>query len=135
MLFYICVATLVIGIILCIIEYFSVRYSQALDIAAALFTIVGAFAVAISLTIIGFQYIGVNGYVAQCNERYESLTYQYENDIYDNDNDIGKSELMTSIREWNEDLAWRKENQKDFWIGTYIPNIYDQFEFINFNNQ
>lgn len=135
MLLWICIAILVIGIILCIVEYFRDRYSQALDIAAAVFTVVGAFAVAISLVIMGMNYIGVNGYVAQMNERYEILTYQYENDIYDNDNDIGKSELMTSIREWNEDLAYHKENQKDFWIGTYIPNIYDQFEFINFNNQ
>ena len=37
---------------------------------------------------------------------------------------------MTDIQDWNEDLAKYREIQDDFWIGIYIPNVYDQFEFI-----
>ena len=55
--------------------------------------------------------------------------------MYDNDNEIGKKELMNQIQEWNEDLAWYKANQKDFWIGIFIPNVFDQFEFINLGYQ
>lgn len=75
-------------------------------------------------------YIGVDGNIAACEAQYESLVYQYENDLYDNDNDLGKKELMDEIREWNTDLARKQANQRDFWIGIFIPNIFDRFEFI-----
>ena len=37
---------------------------------------------------------------------------------------------MEDIREWNEDLSAKQANQNDFWIGIFIPDIYDQFEYI-----
>lgn len=60
-----------------------------------------------------------------------SLVYQYENDLYDNDNDIGKKELMTEIQDFNTSLVWHKHVQHDPWIGIYIPNIYDDLELID----
>lgn len=75
-------------------------------------------------------YIGTDASVAKWETQYESLTYQLENNLYDNDNDIGKKELMDEIREWNEDLAYCKEIQRNFWVGIYYPNVYDNLEFI-----
>ena len=86
--------------------------------------------VIVSCFVLIFSYIGIDGYIAKNEVRYETLVYQYENDIYDNDNDLGKRELMKDIQDWNEDLAKYQANQDDFWIGIYIPNIYDQFEYI-----
>ena len=93
-------------------------------------SVIGIFGIIASVVVLAINYIGIDGYIAQMNTRYETLVYQYENDIYDNDNDLGKRELMIDIQNWNEDLSSRRERQRDFWIGIYIPNIYDQFEFI-----
>lgn len=74
--------------------------------------------------------IGIKGQIAENEKRYESLVYQLENNLYDNDNDIGKKELYNQIQEWNEDLANGKALQHDIWVGIFYPNIYDHFEFI-----
>ena len=91
---------------------------------------IGIFGIIASVVVLAINYIGIDGYIARMNTRYETLVYQYENDIYDNDNDLGKRELMVDIQNWNEDLSSRRERQRNFWIGIYIPNIYDQFEYI-----
>ena len=93
-------------------------------------SVIGIFGIIASVVVLAINYIGIDGYIARMNTRYEILVYQYENDIYDNDNDLGKRELMVDIQNWNEDLSSRRERQRDFWIGIYIPNIYDQFEYI-----
>ena len=90
----------------------------------------GWVALAVSLIVLGVNCINLNGTLSKIRQRYESLTYQYKNDIYNNDNDLGKRDLMEDIQKWNEDLAWYREAQNDFWIGVFIPDIYDQFEYI-----
>lgn len=84
----------------------------------------------IMLVVIIVDNTNVDSYIAENQMRYEMLVYQYENDIYDNDNDLGKRDLMEDIQEWNEDLAYHRKAQDDFWVGIFYPNVYDQFEFI-----
>lgn len=72
----------------------------------------------------------IDAKIAANEQRYEALVYQVENDIYNNDNDIGKYELYNQVREWNEDLANGKAKQYNFWYGIFYPNIYDDFDYI-----
>lgn len=74
--------------------------------------------------------VGIDGKIASNEQRYEALVYQVENEIYENDNDVGKYELYNQVREWNEDLAKGKAMQNNFWIGIFYPDIFDKFEFI-----
>lgn len=131
MLFFVFIGILVISLV---IFY---KTSDRYLINAICFTLVllATIAIVVSLIIMGINYIGVDGYIAKMNTRYDALVYQYENDIYDNDNDLGKRELMKDIQSWNEDLAANRERQDDFLIGIYWPNIYNQFEFIQLDRE
>lgn len=84
----------------------------------------------VMLVIIIVKNVNVDAYIAENQMRYDMLVYQYENDIYDNDNDLGKRDLMEDIQSWNEDLAHHRKAQDNFWVGIFYPNVYDQFEFI-----
>ena len=98
---------------------------------AGICTIAVGLILAIFAAIILFcSYVGADAYRAMLETRYESLSYQWNNDFYSTEYEIGRMELVKQIREWNEDLAASKKLQRNVWIGAFIPNIYDEFEFI-----
>lgn len=70
------------------------------------------------------------GQIDAYQKRYEILTYQLKNNMYDNDNEIGKRNIYSKIERWNCDLAYRKKMQNNIFVGMFYPNIYDNFEFI-----
>lgn len=126
MIFWITLGVLVLGIIGVI------AFDEWSDwrCASSIVTAVSSAVIFFMLVYMVINYVGVDQYIERMNVRYETLTYQYENDLYDNDNDVGKYELMQDIREWNEDLAAKKVAQHNIWYGIFVPDIYDQFEFI-----
>lgn len=126
MLFFIFIALFAISV-LAIIHTDEMSGWHLLATIAVVLTLIALFISTIELASV---YIGADASVAKWETQYESLTYQLENNLYDNDNDIGKKELMDEIREWNEDLAYCKEIQRNFWVGIYYPNVYDNLEFI-----
>lgn len=124
MLFWIFLILLIVGVVMMFIIS-----DDYIPMSASIFAI-GLFGTIISVIFLCVSYIKLDGDVKSNQVRYDSLMYQYENCLYDNDNDVGKKELMSEIQSWNEDLAWHKTMQRDPWIGIYIPNVYDQFDFI-----
>ena len=128
MLFWMTIIVMILGLIL--FEILFEHDFELLYIISGVISLLAAAALLIEIAVLAVNYISVDGYIQKLNIRHDMLVYQYENDIYDNDNDLGKRELIEDIQNWNEDLASRKENQDDAWIGIFIPDIYDQFEFI-----
>lgn len=128
MLFWIFVILMIIGIVL-ILAYEYGDCHVLGDIGASM-TVLSFVVVAIMLVFIIAEHAGIDGYVASMNAKREALVWQLENDIYENDNDIGKYELMSEIREWNEGIVSGQALQDDFWVGIFHANVYDQFELI-----
>ena len=133
MLFWIFVGIFVVALVGVIVCYY-LDCDVGVDLTAILTGIFGL-AVVVSIAVMIDRYSHADADVAKYQQRYESLTYQYENDFYNNDNDVGKYELVSQIEYWNTDLAYRKTIQRDFWLGIYYPNIYDQFEFIKLDKE
>lgn len=133
MLFWVFVGIFVVALVLVIVCYY-LDCDVGVGLTEILTTMSGI-AIVVSIAIMANSYIHADANVAKYQKRYESLTYQYENDFYNNDNDVGKYELVSQIEYWNTDLAYRKTIQRDFWLGIYYPNIYDQFEFIKLDKE
>lgn len=134
MLFWTFVAVLIVGIICEVLYDNVVSVDDWVYNVGFSLIVISTIAITIYLGVLSCSYFGIDGQIAENTDRHESLTYQYENDLYDNDNDLGKKELMNEIRDWNEDLAWYRENQDDFWIGIFISNIFDQLDFIEYSS-
>lgn len=130
MLFWIFVIIAVIGAIILWFTKDDCGYGFDTNTFGMVLFWIGVVAIGISCLIFIFEYCCTEAYIAEKQVEYESLVYQYENDFYDNDNDLGKRELMTDIQTWNEFVAYYSKVQDSFWFGIYYANIYDRFEFI-----
>lgn len=135
MLFWLCIIVGIISIILFIIyESVSFKYDiieSLVSILGAILGVMSAAAIIFSLAAFCINYTGINGDIAEYKEHYNTLVFEVENNLYKDDvTTVSRHELVKEIQKWNCDLAKRKENQRDFWIGIYIPDIYDDFEFI-----
>ena len=102
-----------------------------IEVVSMFVSVASALVVLIMSIFVIIANVGVEGKIASNEQRYESLVYQLENEIYENDNDLGKYDLYNQIREWNEDLAIGKALQDDFWVGIFYADIYDEFDFIS----
>ena len=127
MLFWIFVIVTVVG---AIIWWFNRDGFMDWEAVGLVMFLIGLIAVLISCLIFIDEHGATDAKIAKNQAMYDSLVYQYENDIYDNDNDLGKRELIVDIQNWNKDLAYYRAVQDNFWLGIYYADIFDQFEFI-----
>lgn len=79
--------------------------------------------------------VGSESYLASMQEKRNALVYQLENDLYDNDNDLGKKELYSEIIEYNCDVAKGKIMQDNIWVYNLYSDVYDDLELIEFGER
>ena len=126
MIFWITLVAFVVFLVLAIVFADSWDF-EWLGMLSTVIAFVAGIAAAIMLVVIIVNNVGVEASIESNKQRYDSLVYQAENNMYDNDNDLGKKDLVNQIQEWNEDLARGKILQDDFWVGIFYADIYDEF--------
>ena len=124
MLFWIFVALLIIGIVVLLFTYH--------DDLGLLIIVLSAFAIVVSLIVIIVNYTTANAQVETNKERYKAIMYKAETESYYDEFGLLNKDVIDEIQEWNEDLVFNQEMQDNFWLGIYIPNIYDEFETIDY---
>lgn len=79
--------------------------------------------------------VGSESYLASMQEKRNALVYQLENNLYDNDNDLGKKELYSEIIEYNCDVAKGKIMHDNIWVYNLYSDVYDDLELIEFGER
>lgn len=98
-------------------------------LAVAAFLVIAAIVMGI-IILVGNS--GTEATLEDLRQRGEILEYQVKNDLYDNDNDLGKKELYSEIEDYNSTIVKGKAMQNDFWYGIFYPDIYDHLEPIDY---
>lgn len=137
MLFWSFIITIVVGIICIVAGWLMYKYTRFatewLQGCGWFLTVIGFIAAFIAGIFIIDSNAALDAKIAEKEQIRSSLVYQLENDLYDNDNDLGKKTLYDQIQNYNSNLAYYKGVQDDFWLGIFYPDIYDQFEFIEYS--
>ena len=136
MILWISIFVTVICLVICIIA--DNKYGGAWDSIYVISLVFAITAFVLSTFLGGISIIaraGADAYLASMQEKRSALVYQLENDIYDNDNDLGKKELYSEITEYNCDVAEGKIKQDNIWVYNLYCNVYDELELIEFPEQ
>lgn len=94
--------------------------------------VLSGFIMVIMIIVFVCNYIGINAQVEKTKERYNAITYKVESGACRDEFGLLNKEVIDEIQDWNESITYHKNIQKDLWIGIFIPNVYDQFETIDY---
>lgn len=150
MLFWIFVITIVLGIALIIgVSKISDKYSQSNEdnnkiveflyyndepfiFTGYVIALISGIIAVIMLTVIICSHCGIDAQVQKWRETYSALTYKLESGACRDDFGLLNKEIIDEIQHWNEDVAYKKRIQRDFWMGIFYPNVFDEFEAIDY---
>lgn len=127
MLFWVTLLVLIIGIVVSILE---IRWIINTDPLGIIITFTFGIIISIMLFVLIFSYITATSTRLAYEQRY-SLLLDEASVLRELDNySLTYTKFVVDIKEWNEEIVQYKALQRDFWIGIFIPNIYDGFDVI-----
>lgn len=70
---------------------------------------------------------------AALEEQYNALEFKAETEASRDELGLLNKEFVDEVQKWNINIARKKALQRNFWIGIFYPDIYDDFELIDLN--
>lgn len=141
MLFWLFVIVMAIGIVLLAIgrkcwdsdkHPFLWEHDSEICSAGGMIFMFSGFAVIIMTVILCYTYTNVGAKVEVNKERYAALEYKIESGACRDELGLLSKEVIDEVQEWNEDVVYYRNTQNNFWIGIFYPDVYDQFETIDY---
>ena len=144
MLFWLCLAILIIGIGLTVVsridwdykknKFFDFLYCNdgTFKIIGGITTFISGFIMIIMIIFLCCAHIGIDARVEKSKETYEAIIYKVESGACRDEFGLLNKEIIDEIQAWNESVIINQKMQNDFWIGIFCPNVYDQFETIDY---
>lgn len=75
--------------------------------------------------------IGVAGRICSMQEEYKGLIYKAKTESSRDELGILNKDFIDEVQAWNMNIASGQEWQHDFWVGIFVPPVYDGFELID----
>ena len=97
-------------------------------------TIFSAFAVIVMLFFIIVSHSNVEARLEREREIYDALTYKMESTTCRDEFGFLSKEVIDEVQEWNKDVRYYQTAQDDLWIGIFYPNVFDEFETIDYES-
>ena len=97
-------------------------------------TIFSTFAVVIMLFCIIFSHSNVEARLEREREIYDALTYKMESTTCRDEFGFLSKEVIDEVQEWNKDVRYYQTVQDDLWVGIFYPNVFDEFETIDYES-
>lgn len=123
------IAVLLFGIFCCFYKEHS-RHTWP-DICAILCSYFAGVILAIELTAILVVNVNPIGEKAAMDAERETLIYQLENETYKNDNNVGTTELLSAIAEYNGKILKIQAGRKNPWVSWFYAPYGEDLELID----
>lgn len=126
MIFWLAVIMLIVGAIIAIKSNDWVDTGFNIGLLGFALTLI----LAVSI-IVTYSTSGTRQKVLQNNQA--AIEYKIDSGIYSDKMNLLDKDIITEVKNWNAELIMKKDYQRNFWIGIFIPNIYDELEIIEYS--
>lgn len=105
---------------------------ESIRIAGWITSVLSGVVALVMLICIICAHTNVEARLEENREVYNALTYKMESTSCRDEFGFLSKEVIDEVQDWNQDVRYYQSAQDDFWVGIFIPNVYDEFKTIDY---
>lgn len=109
-------------------------HDEGIGLAGCITSVISGVVALIMLICIICSHTNVEANLEKNREIYNALTYKMESTTCRDEFGFLSKEVIDEVQEWNKDVRYYQSAQDDFWVGIFYPNVFDEFETIDYES-